>query len=92
VAGEIDLLTGPSLQDHLSQLLAHRPQCLVIDLHQVSSMGATGLSVLVTAWKTGAQLGSTLKLRNPSPRAARVLKLAGLDRLFEVCPPVTEQT
>jgi anti-sigma B factor antagonist len=91
VAGEIDLLTEPSLQDHLSKLLANRPQCLIIDLHRVSFMGATGLSVLVKAWHTGVQQGTTLKLRNPSRSAFRVLKIAGLDRLYEVLP-MTEQT
>ncbi|MCA1835220.1 MAG: STAS domain-containing protein [Actinobacteria bacterium] len=55
VAGEIDLLTAPSFQDHLSKLLAHRPECIVIDLSEVSFMGATGLSVLLNARHTGAQ-------------------------------------
>jgi anti-sigma B factor antagonist len=91
VAGEIDLLAEPSLQDHLSKLLANRPECLIIDLHRVSFMGAAGLSALVKAWHTGVQQGTTLKLRSPSRSVSRVLKLAGLDRLFEALP-MTEQT
>lgn len=91
VAGEIDLSTEPSLQEHLSKLLANRPECLIIDLHRVSFMGAAGLSVLVKAWHIGVQQGSPLKLKSPSRSVSRVLKLAGLDRLFEVLP-MTEQT
>jgi anti-sigma B factor antagonist len=91
VTGEIDLLAEPSLQAHLSALLADRPECLVIDLSQVSFMGATGLSVLVKAGHTAAQQGTTLKLKNPSQRAAHPLRIMGLDRLFEMVPPATEQ-
>lgn len=45
VGGELDMLTGPPLQDHLGELLATRPDRLIIDLSQVSFMGSTGLSV-----------------------------------------------
>jgi len=91
VAGEIDLLAEPSLQAHLSALLANRPECIVIDLSQVSFMGATGLSVLVKAGHAAAQQGTTLKLKNPSQRAAYPLRIMGLDRLFEMVPPANEQ-
>jgi len=42
VAGDIDLLTGPSLQDHLSNLLIDQPDSLIIDLRAISFIGATG--------------------------------------------------
>jgi anti-sigma B factor antagonist len=91
VAGEIDLLAEPPLQAHLNTLLANRPERLIIDLSQVSFMGATGLSVLIRARHTAVQQGTTLKLSNPSRHAARPLELMGFHRLFEMVPPVTEQ-
>jgi anti-anti-sigma factor len=90
LAGEIDLLAEPSLQDHLSELLVTQPDCLIIDLSQVSFMGATGLSVLVRTRHVAAQQGTILKLCSPSRCVARVLELLGLDRLFEVLPEVTD--
>ena len=32
VAGEVDILTGPSLQSHLNKALASRPERLIVDL------------------------------------------------------------
>jgi anti-sigma B factor antagonist len=49
VAGEVDMLTGPSLQSHLDKALASRPERLIVDLSQVSFLGATGLAVLINA-------------------------------------------
>jgi anti-anti-sigma factor len=90
VAGEIDLLAEPSLQDHVSTLLASRLERLIIDLSQVSFMCATGLSMLVNTRGTAAQQGTALKLRNPSRSATRPMEITGLDRLFDVLPPATE--
>jgi anti-sigma B factor antagonist len=91
VAGEIDLLAEPSLQHHLSEVFTNPPPCLIIDLSQVSFMGATGLSVLLRARHTATQHGTTLKLRSPSRRATRPLQITGLDRLFEILPPNIKQ-
>jgi anti-sigma B factor antagonist len=90
LVGEIDLLAEPSLQAHVSTLLASRPERLTIDLSQVSFMGATGLSVLIKAWGTAGQQGTALKLRSPSRSAARPLQITGLDRMFDVLSPATE--
>lgn len=87
VAGELDMLTGPPLQDHLGELLATRPDRLVIDLSQVSFMGSTGLSVLICARQNAIATGTTLALSGTSGRAVAVpLKVAGLNYLFEILP------
>lgn len=91
VAGEIDLLTEPLLAEHLRELLANRPEFLIIDLSKISFMGATGLSVLIKARYTAVRDGTAIKLRNPSRHAARPLELMGIDRLFEMLPPATEE-
>jgi anti-sigma B factor antagonist len=90
VAGEIDLLAEPVLYAHVSTLLARRPERLIIDLSQVSFMGATGLSLLIKTRGTAGQQGTALKLRSPSRSAARPLQITGLDRLFDVLPPATD--
>jgi anti-anti-sigma factor len=61
IAGEVDLLTGPLLHDHLSALLATRPECLIIDLSQVSFLGATGLTALINTRRAATQQGTTLR-------------------------------
>lgn len=86
VTGEIDLLAELSFQAHVGTLLASGPGCLIIDLSQVSFIGATGLSMLIKARGTAARYGTAVKLRSPSPPAARPLEITGLDRLFDVLP------
>lgn len=90
VAGEMDILTELPLQDHVSKLLATRPQRLIIDLSCVSFIGAAGLSVLLSARDTATQQGTALQLRGTNRRAvARPLEITGLDRLFEILPPAS---
>jgi hypothetical protein len=45
VAGEVDMLTGPSLQWHLDKALATQPERLIVALSEVSFLGAAGLAV-----------------------------------------------
>jgi anti-sigma B factor antagonist len=88
VTGELDMLTGPLLEDHLTKLLAARPQRLVINLSEVAFLGSTGLAVLIGARHTAAQQGTMLQLSGISHRAvARPLQITGLDRLFETVLP-----
>jgi anti-sigma B factor antagonist len=87
VAGELDMLTGPPLQDHLEELLATRPDRLIIDLSQVSFMGSTGLSVLICIRQKAIPTGTTLQLSGTSARAISVpLEITGLNHLFEILP------
>lgn len=87
VAGELDMLTGPPLQDHLSELLATRPDRLIIDLSQVSFMASSGLSVLICTRHAAAEQGTTLQLRGTSRRAVALpLEITGLNHLFEIVP------
>ena len=90
VAGELDMLTGPRLKQHLSGLLATRPARLIIDLSEVSFLGSTGLAVLIGARHTAARQGTTLQLSGTGHRAvARPLRLTMLDQLFDTSPPAT---
>jgi anti-sigma B factor antagonist len=91
IAGELDMLTGPHLHDHLSKLLAAQPERLIIDLNQISFMGSTGLSVLITAKQTADEQGTKLQLRGTNQRAvARPLETTGLNHLFDTVPPLTD--
>ena len=88
VAGELDMSTGPALNEQLRNLLSVRPDRLVIDLSEVTFLGSSGLAVLVGARDTAAAQGTRLQLSGISHRGvARPLQITGLDRLFETSPP-----
>ena len=85
VIGEVDMATGPALQNHVDRVLATRPQRLIIDLSQVSFMGSTALSVLLSARHVAAQQNTTVHLRGTDRRVVAIpLRITGIDRLFDV--------
>lgn len=87
ITGELDMLTGPPLKEHLNKLLGTRPERVVVDLSQVTFLGSTGLAVLIGARHIALEQGTTFQLSGISHRAvARPLQITGLDRLFETPP------
>jgi anti-sigma B factor antagonist len=90
VAGEIDMLTGPSLQSHLDNALASRPERLIVDLSQVSFLASTGLAVLINAHTTATRQGTALQLRGVSKAAALPLQVTQLTNLFDILPAEEE--
>lgn len=92
IAGEVDMGTGPLLQDHLHKVLATRPERLVIDLSQVSFMGLAGLSVLISARDTAGEQGTALQLRGTHRRAVAVpLLITGVEHLFDIVTPESQR-
>jgi anti-anti-sigma factor len=89
VRGEVDIGTAPALRRALSdarirQCRAGETEPLVVDLSDVTFMGATGLGVLANALVHARSFGSDLVLRNPSPMTLRVLDLTELLGVFEI--------
>ena len=88
VTGELDVDTGPLLQDRLNEVLATRPAQLVVDLGGVSFLGSGGLAVLIRASRVAAAQETVLRLRGTDRRAVAIpLQTTGLDRFFETAPP-----
>lgn len=88
VAGELDMVTGPPLKEHLSKLLDTQPDRLIVDLSEVTFLGSTGLAVLIGARQVATEQGTRLQLSGIDHRAvARPLQITGLDHLFETRPP-----
>ena len=85
-AGQVDMLTGSSLQSHLNKALASRLARLIVDVSQVSFLGSTGLSVLINIQAAATHQGITFQLRGVGPAVARVLQVTKLDSLFEILP------
>lgn len=88
VRGEVDLITGPPLK---TRLLAHVRQTgppLVIDLTDVSLLGAAGLTVLVTVREAAMAAGVALCLVGRTRPVLLPLHVTGLDGVFDICPDI----
>ena len=77
ISGELDLLSTPSLAEHLEQILAQRPQRLVFDLTRVTFMDCAAAR-LIAGTERSLPDGQRPVLRRPSAEVRRILELTGL--------------
>ncbi|MDT4922375.1 MAG: hypothetical protein QOG01_88 [Pseudonocardiales bacterium] len=85
VSGEIDLATAEDLKGVGLRALSD-PACrsLTFDLSDVAFMDSTGLGILVDLRNAARPEQSPIRLHHPSPRVLEVLKLTGMDTVFEI--------
>jgi len=83
ISGELDLLSTPSLAEHLDQILAGRPQRLVFDLSRLSFIDCAAARLIAG---TGASLPGDQRpiLRRAAAEVRRVFELTGLDAYCEM--------
>jgi anti-sigma B factor antagonist len=79
VAGEMDIATGPQLQERLAALTASG-QPIIVDLDRVTFIDASGLRVLANAASQAAQLGASLHAVCARHQVRRLFAITGLDR------------
>lgn len=84
VAGEIDMVTTPTLRAFLQQQLKQPASLLVIDLTGVRFLGSSGLAVLVETLSAARERHIGLRLVCNSREVTRPLEATGLNELFEI--------
>lgn len=84
VAGEIDMLTAPSLLVALLDEVDRSGGSVVVDLSAVTFFGAAGLNALLSGRKYAEVKGRPLLLRRSSPAVVSTLTHAGVQHLFVV--------
>lgn len=75
-AGELDLVTAPSLAQTLREAEAG-DGAIVLDLGELSFMDSSGLAVVLAAVRRSDANGRRLTVRVPDGRARRLLDLSG---------------
>ena len=84
VCGEVDQETAPLLKNRLLAHLRPTGPPLVVDLTEVSFLGAAGLTVLIEAREAAVAEKIRLCVVARSRRVLRPLAITGLDRVFDV--------
>ena len=84
VAGEIDMVTTPTLRAFLQQQLEQPASLLVIDLTAVRFLGSSGLAVLVETLGAARERHIGLRLVCNSREVTRPLEATSLTKLFEI--------
>lgn len=82
LVGELDPHTAPRLEAELAS--AGTEPRVVLDLAGVTFLDSAGVRAIVSAHERLSNAGGSLALRSPSPVAARVLEISGLDQHLDV--------
>lgn len=90
VRGEVDACTGHPLRDRLLEHLRPTGPQLVIDLTEVTFLGAAGLTVLVTVREAAVAAGIRLCVVARTRPVLLPLSITGLDALFDIHPDVAQ--
>lgn len=83
VRGELDLCTAPWWVAALEDACAHRPAVLVVDLSEVSFLGATAMTSLLSMQRDIGDSDRFVVVA-AGPVTARPLRLLGIDRVVRV--------
>ena len=82
VRGELDLSTGPRVEEELRRAEAEAPDTLILDLRDVTFFDSTGLQIVLDADVRAREEGRTLIVRPGDGEPRRILELAEVaDRL-----------
>jgi anti-sigma B factor antagonist len=82
LTGEVDVATGPELEQRLQEIETGGHTHVLIDLSEVEFMDSTGLRSIVRAQYFADANGRRLTLRRGSPQVQRLFEITGLlDRL-----------
>ena len=92
LSGDVDLNSSPQLRQGLRQVIARRPEVIVVNLQHVAYMDSSGLATLVEALKRTCEYGGKLRLVALTDRVRAVFEISQLDRVFEILPDEQEAT
>jgi len=84
VAGRVDSSNASQLDNQLKELLDNGRYKLVLDLSGVNYLSSAGLRTMVSAVRECKKHRGDVRLANVSDRVTEVLKLAGLNVIFQV--------
>ena len=87
--GDLDLVSAPHLQQVLNQLCRDGYSEIVLDLSQLTFLGAAGLTVFHHIETQLHATNGQLILHQPPPMARRMLAITRLDTILTIQPPTT---
>jgi anti-sigma B factor antagonist len=84
VAGELDMLSAPTLEQAVHDQWVEGLRGLIIDLTELIFLGCAGILVLIHAEEAAQRANVPLRLVCNSQRLLRILRICGVLERFEV--------
>lgn len=91
VKGDIDFNSSPDVRKALLDLVEDA-KAVVVDMSSVDYIDSSGVASLIEAYQSAKSAGCAFSLAAVSQPALRVLKLAHLEKVFEIHETVTDAT
>ncbi|MBQ5544422.1 MAG: STAS domain-containing protein [Clostridia bacterium] len=82
IQGEIDHHTAAALREEIDRAVdSLKPEVLALDFSGVGFMDSSGIGLIMGRFQNVRAYGGTLRVVNPPPMVARMMRLAGMGRL-----------
>ena len=88
LSGEIDLAVSPRIAASLEEMIAKKPERLVVDLSNVSYVDSSGLAVLIEAMQNVEKYGGKFAVVGIQDTVRSIFEIARLDQIFRIFPDV----
>lgn len=92
LTGELDLATGPSLEQAVAALLPDGLGALLLDLHGLTFCDSSGIASLIRVQRAVAAAGGSMELHRVDSRVRRVLDIGGVSELLGVADSPAESS
>ena len=90
VAGDLDVLTAPTLMTHLDVALSGGTALLIVDLLDVTFLSSAGISVLVETHRLTEPAGVSLRVVAEGPATSRPMRLMCVDEIIDLYPTLED--
>src|ERR1700752_4545764 len=84
--GEIDLHRSPSVSASLQEIIARKPNRLLIDLSRVSYVDSSAIAVFMEAMQKVEKYGGTFGLIGLQESVRTIFEFAQLHQVFKIFP------
>jgi anti-anti-sigma factor len=79
VSGELDVASGPTLEQELASAEASNAQLVILDLRDLEFIDSTGLSIVIKAHQQAEASGRRFAVVRGSSQVQRLLGLTGVE-------------
>ncbi|MCZ4121875.1 STAS domain-containing protein [Streptomyces sp. H39-S7] len=92
VAGDLDHASAGRFRSAVGLIVLQRGQLLVVDLGGLTFCDSSGITALIAARNQACEQGADITLAAVPAATVRILRLLGLDQIFDIQPGPGQDT
>ena len=93
ICGEIDHHSAKDIRARVDAvIMSSQPKTIALDLSGISFMDSSGLGLIMGRYALASELGAEIFVLKPTDAVARIILLAGLDKIVPIKRSLDEKT